>query len=69
LVCRGAKRDGLVAKEIGGGIGRGSSIICIWMEEVGSSSTGGVGGSKCPGRAEVVPIAFSSGEAIIDDSA
>jgi len=29
------------------------------MEEVGSSSAGGIGGSKCPGRVEVAPIARS----------
>jgi len=28
-VRRGAKGDGLFAKEIGGGTGRGSSVICI----------------------------------------
>ena len=59
MVHKGAKRDGLVAKEIGGGTRRGSSTTCIGMEGIESSLVGGVGGSKCPGRVEVVPITCS----------
>jgi len=42
---------------VGGGTGRGSSVTCIRMEGIDSFLAGGIGGLKCLGRVEVVPIA------------
>jgi len=69
LVRGGVKRDALVAnKMVGGGIGRGSSAICIGMGGLGSSSVGGVGGSKWPGRIELVPVACVARSVVVKPS-
>ena len=54
----GAKREGLVSYlMLGGGIGRGSSVMVIRsvmsISDSDSILEGGVFGSKCPGRVRV----------------